>query len=170
MLLEFAYALDFAIVNNWFKKEVRKMITYETEACKTVIDFFLIRKSEGKLVWDIKVVHEECITQHKLLICVLDLKAKLVRSKGNFMKSCKVWKLKEAEMESIFRLKVQTRAAKSVGKPRDAEGVWKDLKECMLSEAISVCGETKGISRHETWWWKDEVAALVQGKKRLFRL
>ena len=25
--------------------------------------------------------------------------------------------------------------------------VWKDLKECMLSEAISVCGETKGISQ-----------------------
>ena len=41
-----------------------------------------------------------------------------------------------------------------VDKPRDAEGMWKDLKECILSEAISVCGETKGISRHkETWWW-----------------
>ena len=103
MLLEFADALDFAIVNTWFKKEVRKMITYETKACKTVIDFFLIRKSERKLVRDVKVVHEECITQHKLLICVLDLKEKLVRSKVKFMKRCKVWKLKEAETESIFR-------------------------------------------------------------------
>ena len=57
----------------------------------------------------------------------------------------------------------------SVGKPRDAEDLWKDLKECMLSEAISVCSETKGISRHkETWWWND--AALVQKKKRFFRL
>ena len=28
MLLEFADALDFAIVNTWFKKEVGKMITY----------------------------------------------------------------------------------------------------------------------------------------------
>ena len=37
------------------------MITYETKACKTVIDFFLIRKSERKLVRDVKVVHEECI-------------------------------------------------------------------------------------------------------------
>ena len=34
MLLEFADALDFAVVNTWFKKEVRKMITYETKACK----------------------------------------------------------------------------------------------------------------------------------------
>ena len=82
MLLEFADALDFAVVNTWFKKEVRKMITYETKACKTVIDFFLIRKSERKLVRDVKVVHEECIKQHKLLICVLDLKEKLVRFQG----------------------------------------------------------------------------------------
>ena len=171
MLLEFADALDFAIVNTWFKKEVGKMITYETKACKTVIDFFLIRKNERKLVRDVKVVHEECITQHKLLICVLDLKEKLVRSKVKFVKRCKVWKLKEAETESIFRQRVQARVAMSVGKPRDAEGVWKEMKECMLSEAISVCGETKGISRHkETWWWNDEVAALVQEKKRLFRL
>ena len=88
-----------------------------------------------------------------------------------FMKRCKVWKLKEAETEGIFRQRVQARVAMQVDKPRDAEGVWKDLKECILSEAISVCGETKGISRHkETWWWNDEVAALVQEKKRLFRL
>ena len=96
MLLKFADALEFAIVNTWSKKEMRMMITYETKACKMVIDFFLIRKSERKLVRDVKVVHEECITQHKLLVCVLDLKEKLVRSKVKFMKRCKVWKL-EAE-------------------------------------------------------------------------
>ena len=150
---------------------MRKMITYETKACKTIIDFFLIRKRERQLVRDVKVVHEGCIKQYKLLICVLDLKEKLVRSKVKVMKRCKVWKLKEAVTEGIFRQRVQARVAMSVGKPRDAEGVWKDLKECMLSEAVSVCGETKGISRHkETWWWNDEVAALVQEKKRLFRL
>ena len=65
MLLEFADALDFAVVNTWFKKEVRKMITYETKACKTVIDFFLTRKSERKLVRDVKVVHEESIKPNK---------------------------------------------------------------------------------------------------------
>ena len=48
MLLEFADALDFVVVNTWFKKEVRKMITYETKACKTVIDFFLIIINEGQ--------------------------------------------------------------------------------------------------------------------------
>ena len=41
MLLEFADALDFAVVNTWFKKKVRKMITHETKACKTVIGFIV---------------------------------------------------------------------------------------------------------------------------------
>ena len=54
------------------------------------IIFFLIRKSKRKLVRDVKVVHEECIEQHELLICVLDLKEKLVISKVKFMKRCKV--------------------------------------------------------------------------------
>ena len=35
------------------------------------------------------------------------------------MKRCKVWKLKEAVMEGIFRQRVQARVAMSVGKPRD---------------------------------------------------
>ena len=35
----------------------------------------------------------------------------------------------------------------SVGKPRDAQGVWNDLKECMLSEAISVCVTRRRVSQ-----------------------
>ena len=60
------------------------------------------------------------------------------------MKRCKVWKLKEAVMEGIFRQRVQARVTMSVGKNRDAEGVRKDLKECMLSEAVGVCGRDEG--------------------------
>ena len=83
-------------------------------------------------------MHEECITQHKLLICVLDLKEKLVRSKVKFMRRCKVWKLKEAETESIFRQRVQARVAMSVGMPRDAEGVW-ERSERMHAERSYQC-------------------------------
>ena len=45
MLLEFEDALNLAIVNTWFKKEVRMRITYETNACKTVY-YFLLDKEE----------------------------------------------------------------------------------------------------------------------------
>ena len=36
---------------------------------------------------------------------------------------------------------------------------------------MDVCGETRGIDRRkETWWWNEEVAALVKEKQCLFKL
>ena len=52
----------------------------------------------------------------------------------------------------------------------DVEKVWKDMKDCFLGEAVDVCGETRGIARQkETWWWNEEVAAVVKEKQRLFK-
>ena len=49
--------------------------------------------------------------------------------------------------------------------------VWKNFKECLIEEAIEVCGETRGIQRHqESWWWNEEIAALVKEEQRLFKL
>lgn len=79
------------------------MVTYATEACRTVIDYFLIMKNDRK-VRDIKVLHEDpCIKHRKLLVCVLDLEERLERPKVKFVKRCKVWKLREADTASIFR-------------------------------------------------------------------
>ena len=78
------------------------------------------------------------------------------------MKRCKVWKLKQAETKATFSERVQERAALIRKEPGDVEKVWKDLKDCFLEEAVDVCGETRGIARqNETWWWNEEVAALV---------
>ena len=67
------------------------LITYETDKCRTVIDYILIRKSKRELIKDVKVVlQEQCIPNHKLIICVLDLKAGLYKRKMEFMKRCKV--------------------------------------------------------------------------------
>ena len=46
MILEFANALNFVVANTWFKKNEGRLITYETDKCRTVIDYILIRKSE----------------------------------------------------------------------------------------------------------------------------
>ena len=45
------------------------------------------------------------------------------------------------------------------------------LKDCFREKAVDVCGETRGIARQkETWWWNEEVAALVKEKQHLFKL
>ena len=53
MILETADALKLAILNTW--KE-RKLFTYENGECRTVVDYILSRKSERKMVRDVRVV------------------------------------------------------------------------------------------------------------------
>ena len=66
---------------------------------------------------------------------------------------------------------LRTTLTSVLDEPGDVEKVWKDMKDCFLEEAVDVCGETRGISRQkETWWWNEEVAALVKEKQRLFKL
>ena len=65
----------------------------------------------------------------------------------------------------ISKVQVQTRAALVVVKPAGVEDMWKNFKECLIEEAVVVCGETWGIRRHkESWWWNEEIAALVKKK------
>ena len=78
MILETANALNLAVLNTWFEKKERSLVTYENGECRSVVDYILSRKSERKMVRDVKVVKVECIKQHKLLICVFDLKEREV--------------------------------------------------------------------------------------------
>ena len=48
MILEIADALNLAVLNTWFEKEERRLITYDTGECRTVVDYILSRKSEKK--------------------------------------------------------------------------------------------------------------------------
>ena len=104
MILEFADAWNFVVANTWFKKNEGRLITYEIPwKCRTVIDYFLIRKSDRKLIRDVKVIRqEECISGHKLIICVLDLMEGLNKRKLEFVKRCKVWKLRDDVTAGIF--------------------------------------------------------------------
>ena len=74
------------------------MFTYESGDCRTVVDYILSRKSDRKMIRDVKVVKVQCIKQHRLLVCVLDLKESVgPKCKVKPMKTCKVWKLNQAE-------------------------------------------------------------------------
>ena len=111
LILEIADALNFVVANTWFKKNEGRLITYETDKCSTVIRYIIIiRKSERKLIRYV-IRQEQCISNHKLIICVLDLRKGLNRRKMEFVKRCKVWKLKDDVTAGIFKERVQARAA-----------------------------------------------------------
>src|SRR6266516_3352297 len=75
MLLEFADAMNLVVLNTWFTKNGPKKVTYDSGGNKTVVDHMLVRKSDLAKVTDINVVEsEECVKQHKLLVCKIGLK------------------------------------------------------------------------------------------------
>ena len=135
-----------------------------------MVDYMLVKGCDRAMVKDVKVIPgEACIPQHKLLICVVHLKAKVSRHREGFVSRRKVWRLKEPDIQSRFEEKVQARATNRV--VDDVENMWKGLKDCLLEVTEEECGSTKGLARHtETWWWNQEVAKLVEEKRTKFKI
>ena len=63
----------------------------------TQIDYMLMKTGDKKILKDVKVIPgEEVFTQHKLVVC--DLNIRIQREKKKlYIPKLKVWKLKEAE-------------------------------------------------------------------------
>ena len=82
-LLEFGAATYMVVYNTLFRKRMSRPITYESGGCQTQIYNILVRKSDRKVVKDVKVVSgEECVSQHRLLVCDIVVKnAKEVKRK-----------------------------------------------------------------------------------------
>jgi len=170
MLLEFAEATDLIVVNTWFTKGMAKRATYESGGRRTQIDYVLVRKSERGEVRNLNVIgYEECIPQHKLLVCVLVVKDQIRRCREKNVSRCRIWRLREASLRDRYMEEVQSKLA--VKDVDDVEGMWSKLKGSLLESADTVCGRTKGRPKHrETWWWNDEVAEVIKEKQRLFKV
>ena len=106
-VLEFAVANVFVVGNTFFVKRDSHLITYQSGNAKTQIDFILLRKRNLKMAKDIKVIpSEECVPQHKLLICELRLKTPKPHPKPFSPKLC-YWKLKEPTVQEEYERGIQ---------------------------------------------------------------
>ena len=72
-LLDFAVAHDLVIGNTLFKKRNSHLITYASGDHETQVDYILFRKGLRKYIRDIP--GEECLTQHRLLVCIFKIAA-----------------------------------------------------------------------------------------------
>ena len=108
---------------------------------KHIMQYNLNTLSERKLIKDVKGNSARAVFS-KAQICVLDLKEGLNKHKIEFVKRCKVRKLRDDVTAGIFKERVQTRAALVVKKPTSIEEVWRNFKECLIEEAVEVCGKT----------------------------
>jgi hypothetical protein len=133
-----------------------------------VVDYVLVRRKDLAAVKDMKVIPgEACLLQHKLLVCVLKLKASANRRKNVFVSRRRVWQLKEPGSKQVFKDMIAVKAAdRSEG---NVDHLWNGLKSSLLDATDTVCGRTKGVARHkETWWWNVEVSKVIAEKKRTF--
>ena len=84
--LKFADAVNMAVANTWFTRDRRKLVTYESGGCRTVVDYMLIRQDDRKIVRNVGVICGECcLPQHNLLLCALAWRDEVDRKEEVFV-------------------------------------------------------------------------------------
>src|SRR3989441_13371952 len=90
-----------------------------------------VRRCDVAKVSDINVIgSEECVQQHKLLICKIDLQESVKKRKKKFVGRYKVWRLRETKIWKDFAEMVKYREERR--EEGDLESMWKGLKDCLL--------------------------------------
>ena len=105
-ILDFCVANKLAINNTFFRKNKSMVITFSFGSNHTDIDFIHVRRAQLKNIKDRKVISsEECITQHKVLVCDLVVSAKPVKP-IHIPPRWKTWKLKDTVVQKEFEQEV----------------------------------------------------------------
>ena len=69
-ILDMRTATNLVINNAYFSKPDSKLITHKSGTSLSQIDFILIKRKDLKMIRNTKVIgNEECVSQHKLLVC-----------------------------------------------------------------------------------------------------
>ncbi|XP_075085134.1 uncharacterized protein LOC142168355 [Nicotiana tabacum] len=167
-LLEYAKAFDLVIVNSCFPKKAEHLITFQSMVAKTQNDYFLLRKCDGGLCRDCKVIPSENLTtQHRIL--VMDLEINWKRRKRAIPGQSRIrWGAltKDKDQELGERL-LAIRAWRSCG---DVSCMWTTTTNCIRKAAREVLEVSKGFSdgHKGDWWWNEEVQEKVEAKKVVY--
>ena len=173
-ILDFAVAHDLVVVNTLFKKRDSHLITYASGGHTTQVDYILFPRRLRKLIRDVKVIPgEECLTQHRLLVCDLKIAA-LPKAKRKFAPRLRLWKLRDPECAAEFETRFQEKCESGPfadGTEQSSEEIWGNLKDNLNSAAEEVCGYSKNHQwRKETWFWNDTVSEAVGEKRKCYKV
>ena len=77
-ILDLCEVANLAITNAYFMKPDSHLITYRSGNSCVQVDYILTRCSDLKQVQNVKMIgNEECVTQHEILICQINLRTKI---------------------------------------------------------------------------------------------
>ena len=126
-----------------------------------------------RLIKDTKVIgSEECVSQHKLLVCDIVLQTRHPRPRV-MPRRRKIWKLKDPitsrEFEQIVTPSLYNPA---LNMSDDVDVHWNTIKTSLLTASESICGWTRGgaQTQRETWWWDSTVESAITEKRRLWKV
>ncbi|KAL1454893.1 hypothetical protein WDU94_009023 [Cyamophila willieti] len=163
-IVDFALASDMAILNTFFKKNEKQLLTYKSGERTSQIDFILARRKHIKEVKNCKVINGEAVTpQHRTL--VIDVTFMMNKKKVTKFTTPKIkwWQLKDPFLNLEFKRHVIHKIKNS-----SCQDLWTNYKEAIIGVGETVLGKTSGKGRpkdKETWWWNEEVAKCIKEKK-----
>jgi hypothetical protein len=168
-VLDCAEAHDLAIANTFFKKRHSHKVTYISGAHETQIDYWLIRRSDLKLVKDAKVIPSTVISQqHQLL--VLDVRfdvGQKSRTRVTTTERVKWWKLQDNKEALTTALEENMNLSQPVCE------LWEQLTSSIHDVASNILGKTqpgKQFMDKQVWWWNSDVQGKVNEKKIAFKI
>uniref|UniRef100_A0A8D8WQC9 Craniofacial development protein 2 n=1 Tax=Cacopsylla melanoneura TaxID=428564 RepID=A0A8D8WQC9_9HEMI len=165
-IIDFALGSDMAILNTFFKKEDRMLVTYKSGERISQIDFILCRRQHMKEVRNCKIINGESVApQHRVLVIdvLFDKVNKKKKTQRHKSPKIKWWNLKDPFLKIEFQRKVIHTI-----RNRDYQDLWNNCKESILQVGENVLGKTSGKGKpkdKETWWWNEEVKAAIKKKK-----
>ena len=165
-ILDFAVALEMVVVNTWFTKAGKNLVTYSSADCKTTVDYLLIRRKDRSFAQNVKVipVHGHL---HRIAIASLRVEG-MVKRKSKFVPKLKVWRLKNETVKEEFINQLELKHD-DVDAAVTVNGKWEKIKTSMLEATETSCGKTKGPrKKKESWWWSKEVEVAIKEKKESF--
>ena len=157
-ILDLCTAANLAITNTYFMKPDSHLVTYQSDNSCTQADYILTRHSDLKQVPNVKVIgDEECVTQHKLLVCQINLGTQ-TRKQHKPPPKRRIWKLRKPDFQEKYKKAVEESINSStlLSDPvseADVESIWTEIKSCLINGYESVCGWTKGNCKQgrESW-------------------
>ena len=75
------------------------------------------------------------------------------KRKRTFVSKARIHKLGEVSVRQEFQKRVSEETSNRSADPADVDGIWKELKNCLIDTAKEVCGESKGSLIHRYHWW-----------------
>ncbi|XP_070020328.1 uncharacterized protein [Nicotiana sylvestris] len=167
-LLDFAKAFDLVIANSSFPKREKHLVTYQSSAAKTQIDYLLLQRCDRRWCEDCKVIPGETLaTQYQLL--VMDIGITIKRKKRSVRGRPRIrWgSLTEDKAQELAGRLSAMGAWRSSG---DANTMWSTMADSIKKEATEVLGISSGRtdSHKGDWWWNVGVQGKVEAKKAAY--